>query len=296
MRRAFASLLGLLVLCSCATREKSAATVRALPAPVPINHGAGRGDYLFVTVHLEDGEDLPFVIDTGSSATLFDNVMAPQLGRSYGQSSLTRFGVDTKSSIFVRPRFYLGGAPLEFGGKYVGIYNFKRESVSSGHTIMGVLGMDCLANYIIQLDFDTGTMRFLDRAELDPAALGQAFKLSPFQGRAQLRGGALLGGGNDALIDTGTKVDGALKTELFMQAIREKQLHPNENISTNQVPHYAALPQCTWNGNSYTDLILASVHGENLLGLRFLARHLVTLDFPRGTMYLKQLTPGPLPR
>src|SRR5207244_13623223 len=32
-----------------------------------------------------------------------------------------------------------------------------------------------------------------------------------------------------------------------------------------------------------------------ILGLRFLARHLVTFDFPKRTMYLKQTSIGPLP-
>jgi hypothetical protein len=32
----------------------------------------------------------------------------------------------------------------------------------------------------------------------------------------------------------------------------------------------------------------------NVIGLRFLARHLVTLNFPKRTMYLKRTSPGPL--
>lgn len=294
MRRALGSLLGLLFLCSCATRHAPSA-VHALPEAVAFNHGAGRGDYLFVTVHLEDGEDLPFVIDTGSSATLMDNVFIPQLGRSYGQSTLSRFGAESQSAIYLRPKMYLGGAQLEFAGKYVGTFNFKRESASASRAIMGVLGMDCLEHYIVQLDFDAGTMRFLDRTEINPSTLGQSFVLTPFQGRPLVHHGALIGDPpEDALVDTGTKVDGAMKTESFLREVEEKRLRPNDNIPTNQIAKYAGLLQCEWAGNHYTNLIIASVKGENLLGLRFLSRHLVTFDFPRGIMYLKQTATEPL--
>jgi len=55
--------------------------------------------------------------------------------------------------------------------------------------------------------------------------------------------------------------------------------------------------EATFGGETYTDLILAQapplvVGGRtnylNAIGLPFLARHLVTLDFPRRTMYLKR--------
>jgi hypothetical protein len=44
---------------------------------------------------------------------------------------------------------------------------------------------------------------------------------------------------------------------------------------------------------AYTNLLLGN--GGYVLGLRFLARHLVTLDFLNGTMYPRQQSVGPLP-
>ena len=57
-------LLGLLVLCSCATTPDSSSTIRAgkLPADVKMNQNAGRGRLLIVPVRLESGEELPFVV------------------------------------------------------------------------------------------------------------------------------------------------------------------------------------------------------------------------------------------
>ena len=58
-------------------------------------------------------------------------------------------------------------------------------------------------------------------------------------------------------------------------------------------PGKALLPTCVWNGQSYTNLLIG--HGVNSIGLRFLARHLVTFDFPNRTLYLKKTTGDPLP-
>jgi len=55
----------------------------------------------------------------------------------------------------------------------------------------------------------------------------------------------------------------------------------------------AWLPRCVWNGEAYNDLLIGS--GVNSIGLRFLARHLVTLNFPKQAMYLKWITSDPLP-
>lgn len=54
------------------------------------------------------------------------------------------------------------------------------------------------------------------------------------------------------------------------------------------------LPECVWAGETYTNLNIQIHDHANMLGLTFLARHLVTLDFPKQTIYLKQTSAGPL--
>jgi hypothetical protein len=55
---------------------------------------------------------------------------------------------------------------------------------------------------------------------------------------------------------------------------------------------WAHLPECVWDGHTYADLNVGTE--GNILGLGFLARHLVTFDFPRRIMYLKQTSTRPL--
>ena len=105
-----------------------------------------------------------------------------------------------------------------------------------------------------------------------------------------------LGGGTrtNLVIDTGVCDDGDVETSVIKRHRLGRFVHLfSKNI------HYG-LGECTWDGNSYTNVIVSTTWDTmgkiqiNSLGLRFLARHLVTFDFPNETMYLKRTSIGPL--
>ena len=88
--RIYSLLLSLLLLCSCATTPHPCVRVSTskLPADVAMNKEAGRGGYLIVTLQLESGEELPFLVDTGASATLLAKSLESKLGDQLGAVSL----------------------------------------------------------------------------------------------------------------------------------------------------------------------------------------------------------------
>jgi hypothetical protein len=140
---------------------------------------------------------------------------------------------------------------------------------------MGILGMDCLRHYCLQLDFQAEKLRFLDPDHVDPAGLGQRFPLVLSGGYPVLQRASFTSGSTNMLLDLGCSVDG---------------LAPK-----NVVQGVAVFwPELSWSGAKYTNILLAAVDHANVLGLRFLARHLVTLNFPKRTVYLKQTSSGPL--
>jgi hypothetical protein len=100
---------GLTLLC-CWTAENTAGS--SLPTEVTINQEAGRGGWLVVTLRLESGGELPFVLDTGSSGTVFDKSLEPQLGPSLGTAAVQSCGVERTVNVYAAPKVYLGGAPL----------------------------------------------------------------------------------------------------------------------------------------------------------------------------------------
>ena len=256
-----------------------------------INQDAGRGNLLFVTLRLDDGENLPFVVDTGTEGTLLDNSLEPQLGRRLGTVKANIWGDISDAGMYAAPRLYLGNTPLITGG-HVFTRDFKQLSSQTVRPVMGILGMDCLGHYCIQLDFEAGKMRFLDPDQRDAAKLGKAFPLTFSANRPIIHSGSLTGGeGTHLLVDSGYRNDGALEPELFQREVLEHRLQA-EGDAVNGHSGRVWFSKSVWNGETFTNLLLGA--NANVIGLRFLARHLVTFDFPKRTMYLTQTSVGPL--
>ena len=213
-----------------------------------------------------------------------------------------------RPAFYAAPKLYLGSTGLITDSNALTCDLVRKMSPHPGPPVMGILGLDCLRHYCIQLDFKARKMRFLDPEHVKPARLGQAFPLTfsnagqghsewfhPYISRCSLAGGP----DADLLIDTGADCDGLLEPGLFRREVQEQRLRVPAD--TDQEPNNLGLPQRVWSGSTYTSLWVRNGinaaqdgSGENSLGLRFLARHLVTLDFPHRTMYLKQVSRGPL--
>ena len=262
---------------------------------------AGRGGFLTATLHLENSGKLIFVIDSGSAATMFDKSLAPKLGRSIDHGTIWHYGTPHEAGVFRAPTLYAGNVPLEHGSDEVGCFDFHDLHIKSigAQKIMGVLGMDVMAHYCIQLDFSSGKVRFLDGERSDKSAWGAPFPLTDigdgcFSVRKNLAGiqdpGHATNSEFNSLIDTGCSDDGWLWPYLYERW-------------TNQAALPAAGETRAPNGvlgrEIYLDMDLSELDQKeassedshmklNGMGLHFLSRHLVTLDFPKETMYLKR--------
>src|SRR5207245_1966090 len=75
------------------------------------------------------------------------------------------------------PRLRLGGALLQTD-KYVATFSCKPLSDYAHEQIMGVLAVDCLRHYCVQLDFPAGKMRFLGPDEVNSDEMGKSYPLT----------------------------------------------------------------------------------------------------------------------
>ena len=295
-------LLSQLLVCSCATADSIPSQ---LPSHVAMNKGAGRGSWLIVALRLESGEELPCVVDTGAPITLLDESLEPKMGKRLETMTFSSpAGGKQPSGIYPAPKLYLGSALLTTDS-YVATYSCRKLSARSHQRILGILGMDCLRHYCVQLDFHDGEMHFLAADQVNTAGLGTAFPLS-FSTKGQnfptvlLSSGqndstpfiqhvGLLGGtSTNSFIDTADNVDGAVEKEVIKGHYLTRFVHWLIKFRA------VRLQKCVWDGQMYTNLKVQTGPNANRLGLRFLARHLVTFDFPKQTMYLTQTSIGPL--
>lgn len=282
LRALTAIALSSMVSCSCAVSQHEP-TVVSPPQPpteAPINEGAGRGGYLTVKLHLENGEEFQCVVDTGSPGCLLPRSLERLLGKPLGTRTFhTLGGARETESIYATPKLYLGKIPL-----------MTADTIGTWDNPLGVLGMNCLRNYCIQLDFQAGKVRFLDPERVDPAELGKSFPLISTR-YAYIRHPSLFGQKPTALLlDTGFPFDGMVSSKLFKRAVREQASQPipllKEGVAAGTVRDIASFPRGVWDNANYSNLVVQSGRPD-LLGLKFLARHIVTFNFPKRVVYLK---------
>jgi hypothetical protein len=285
-----ATFLGLLFLCSCATEPPSSRdnAQSKLPPEISINENAGRGGWVVVTLHNDTGNAFPFLLDTGTSGTLFDKSVESKLGKSLGDVSVVGWGQKNAGHIYAMPRLYLGDVPLRTPSE-TATYDLGTLRDGTGTRVDGIIGYDTLRHYCIQLDFVARKMRFLDDNTADKSTWGKAFPIRDLNvddERPSVEQNLLGQHGPHSLIDTGSNNDGWLMTRNYRQW-------------TNGVPIKGQVkkPYGLFDGTRYPSVSLGAANVESDgIGIRFLARHLVTFDFPKRKLYLKLQTLSPLPK
>jgi hypothetical protein len=295
------------LLCSCAPTlhpTSNATTLSpALPRTQRINPDAGGHGLIVLTLRLADGQKLPFVLDTGCPVTAIDRSLAPRLGKCLATGTVNLLdtgGKPESSSAYAAPPLYLSHTRLPTGDG-VCTYDFQSLSSRLDTPIMGILGMDCLRHYCLQLDFSSHKLRFLTPDQLDPRQLGAAIPMTFAPDGCPLINTSLLSKENITYeIDTGNNNDVVIDPELFQHVLHD---HPGTSVhhttggNAQDLAGYITLPTVAWAGRTYTDVDVnqSPDHWVNTLGLRLLSRHLVTLDFPNHTLYLKQTRADHIP-
>ena len=261
-----------------------------------MNQDAGREGWLMVVVHLANCKKLPLVLDTGSPITAFDKSLKLELGQQLGTATFSNFGVKQDVDVYAAPKLYLGNVPLQMVGTNVIVFDRQKLADPGSSSIMGFIGMDVLQNYCLQLDFAAGKLRFLDDESADKTKWGEPFPLTDIGDGCFSINDNLAGvKGSSSVIDTGCDNSGWLRPELFQQWTN------HESSAAGKV--YS--PDGMLGGEIYHDLDLRPPDAKSLvgddthikfsgIGLRVLAENLVTLDFPKRTLYLKRTSDWPL--
>ena len=280
-----------LLFCSCATQRPLRP---ALPRETDFNQNNLSDQRIYLMLRLNNRAELLFIADTGSGVTILDKSLEPLLGKSLGTGSLNYnvFGLATNSGIFAAPQLCLGGAPLLTAPV---ICTDDLSRFGFGRPVMGILGIDCLRHYCLQLDFAARKIRFLDPDH--PEAAGGKFPISfAHNGDRPWIHGPILGPATTFTLDTGLSEDFALRPKLFDCTLGKLQTQnydqyfysrEEESLAGARARKYL-FPQAALISGTYTNFLLSDSRCGNLLGLRFLERHRVTLDFPRKTLCLEK--------
>ena len=299
----------ILPLCWTSALSPAAAPAAGVPGDLPpetaFNSDAGRGEELVIKLRWDGWGEVPVVLDTGASHTVFHLSVTNRLGKPRGTKKQP-FGFASLSSapasLYDAPTLYLGGVPLRTASS-VRAADLTNLFLPKG--VLGILGMDCLRFYCFQLDFELSRIRFLPPRQPKTANLGQPFTLAGVEkGELSSRMDLFGGGRRSFVIDTGlwNGDDAILAPACFKSKLREEkpvfsiQQYFGGTMILGGVMGYARKSMA---GESYTNVILrehpagARQAGLNFIGLSFLARHQVTFDMPGGTMFLRKVRGDP---
>ena len=119
--RLIGSCVCLVFLCSCITMPRwfaESSQRPILPAEASftkVNGAAGSGGNLFLTLRLDTGEELLFLVDTGSPLTVLDKSLDRQLGRRVGTAEVfyAYYERRIRRGVHHAPKLFLGTTRLQ---------------------------------------------------------------------------------------------------------------------------------------------------------------------------------------
>jgi hypothetical protein len=278
------------------------------PAPKPIPSEAilqrfaitKGADCVLVPVKI-GGKEHQFLLDTGMGRTCFDPSLLA--GEPQGTANLVTANGEVKLTLYDAPKGTVGDLPLTPPNTQpvpVLAMDMTPFREASGHPIDGVLGIDFLDRHVLQIDSDRGELLFLKWA---PANIGESIpfnwnKLNVPEITANVAGI----GKAQFVIDTGMvgEASGQLRGEDVRIGLRGGSLvqdHTTEAVTgagtaksilyqgrrldvgpfAVEKPVFAAIEKPADGGSE-----------SNLLGMSFMSRFVVTIDFPKGLMYLRK--------
>ena len=258
-----------------------------------------------------DGEEYQFVLDTGSSRAIFDVSLKDKLGKQISQiQGKDANGKPFTIEVFKAPHAHLDKLCLARHW-WVGVIDLEPVSSLTWQKIDGIIGMDFLKKYAVQIDFDNRKVLFLKSKREGNifSFLGPAINKHPEWGqpvsiRYKFRSNqpfvkGIIGNNisADFLIDTGFTgrfFGGFLESKIFKRTFpknifkerteKDVTIKGMANLDFNDI---ALADKFSLGPFEYEDIGFGE-HYRSLLGLEFLSRHLVTFDFPNKKMYLQK--------
>jgi hypothetical protein len=249
------------------------------------------GDLILIPVRIGENE-YPFVLDTGSEITVFDRQLRHHL--TVPKESIqarTPNGLVTVE-VFETPSAYVGSFSLPKSGIVVctDLSNARR---ACGYNVAGLLGMDFLSDFVVHIDFDRGQASISLPSE--KAFSGARVPIS-MRGRGtptiELSLGTIGAAKDQFIVDTGGGMSATMTGQQFNRALGqgESVLVSEGHVMTasgmTRRPK-ARLASLTAGPFEVNDVVVGKAT-ENAVGLHFLSRFILTMDFPHNVMYLEK--------
>jgi hypothetical protein len=247
------------------------------------------GDMVLLPVEIQ-GKRYKFVLDTGSSNTVYDTSFRSLLGKPIKSEKASTVGQEISVSIFRSPKAKLGKLSLPKDSEVV-CADIRNLGEVSGDQVDGLLGMDFLRQQIFRIDFDKGEVTFLR-------------SIGPFPGQRVpvkfhwnyplvMAETPRVRGQIPFLVDTACDIgSGRLEADLFSHLDRLGGVNIDGvcrtlGLSGEQCNRFGWIESLSLEGFQHKKLLFTEGR-INVLGIDYWARYVVTFDFPHRAIYLKK--------
>jgi len=247
--------------------------------------------HVLIPVHL-GAQDYLFAVDTGSTGNVFDISLRSHLGKRVGTLLAETADGETQMGLYeAASDAKVGSLPLP--REAIACEDFKSFREGTGEEVYGILGLHFLNEWIITIDFDEGRLDFLVSGTSPSPEWGECVRVSHKAKDSRYIPVAL---GKDMrqyffMVDTGFPDTGAIEGSLFHSL---NDLHDLcitgqtrggglSNVSSFPIARVSQFRVGTF---QHENLRLTSRKNTSILGLGYLRRFRVTIDFPGERVYL----------
>jgi hypothetical protein len=243
-----------------------------------------------VVIH---GREYPFLIDTGSTTSVYDTSIRSFLSEPVQSFTLHIPEGDIPLTSYSSAAARIGNYNLPTLSQVLCL-DLERFREISGEKIYGLLGMDFLRGQVFRIDFDRGEVSFLRSAGSDSGVrMPVTFDYySTPQAQITIPG---LPGPEIFQIDTGDFGigDGHLRARVFdflaERGILKLGGHVrSETLAGSGIRKVGQVAEISLGCFRHKNLLFSRRSRVNSLGINYWSRYVVTFDFPNGTIYLKK--------
>lgn len=250
---------------------------------------------LFIPLRI-GGKDYQAVVDTGATLSVLDLSLRQHLGPRSGSGKTKTDNMDVDVELYAPPTAQIG--LLAFTSGPVVCHDLTSLCEACGKKFHAIIGLDFLTNWIVTVDFDNGRIDFMAPGTSRDAQRGESI---PFVYGPPGNMFILVTAGKNIRvpieIDTGFAGAVHLEESLFSKLVETRDLRITGNEQAMTLSGLCRsrggrLTQLSVGPFKHEDLRL-STGKQNKLGLDYLRRYRVTIDFPNQRLYLakgKQFT------
>lgn len=247
------------------------------------------GDALIVPMQVGHWK-YPCLVDTGASHNAVDLKLQPIVGLTLGTDAATTSGGAVSLPYFTAPDMKLGEIAIDRSLRIFGVDLSPPREVL-GFDVQGILGMATLRRHAVRIDFDQGLLDILKPGTKAQENWGEPLPLVADNNGLSFHVRLSLGGAeHNFLLDTGANyvgIDDSLAAELLRRSEIELIQHQRTlTIAGDRLSPIYQLRLLTVGPFNHEEVVVLKSR-QNKIGLDYLSRYKVVLDFPNHTMYLK---------